>query len=435
MVGRIVKPKPSMESVMAYNEKKVLSGVASIVGYANLPDCDYETVTQTFVRMERNVGYPVKEMSFHISINPSKDDNCTQDDVLNLITELMARSGYSRQPFVVYRHNDIDREHYHVISIRVDGNGKKINNWKEGEKMNRLLASLEDKYHYTLGKGGVEEIEEEKEISSERPKRLKMSYFNPSKEKYSQLRALFQGALRYDFEGFPQFACILRDYGIEANLRPADEGGSITLQPMDRNGRAVGPPVSEQALGEEMYKEMTLASELNARNHSNRHREKERLDNLVAAAFNYSKSAAHFEALLKNKGISVHLSKTEDGKVFGITFVDHTTRSVFKASELPCRMSVSMMEQAVLSGKWRAVDRGEPGRKSYVTRYREDSRKEVIAMRDQQAALMARVLRPEASDRAAFNGRGDNDTEPKEKPTTEGRIVDDIMGGMRIRLD
>ena len=434
MVGRIVKSRPSMESVMAYNEQKVLSGVASVIGYANLPDCDYKTITETFRRMERNVGYPVREMSFHVSINPSKDDRCSQEDILNMIAEMMARAGYSDQPFVVYKHNDIEREHYHVISIRVDANGKKINNWNEGLKMNRFLSSVAGKYHFMLGRSSSEQHEERK-ASSERPSRIRMVRFNPKKEKLSQMKDLFQGALRYDFDGFPQFACILRDYGLEAKLNATDVGSYMTLQPMDSKGNSVGPSVSEYTVGEKLFEEMQVSSDLNRRNHHNRHREKERLENLVRAAFDYSKSEAHFEALLKNKGIATHLSRTDEGEVFGITFVDHTTRSVFKASEIRSVISVEKMAEAMQTGKWRIEDRGEGGRKTYVERTRQASRRDVLAMRDQQAALMARVLRPEASSWAAYNGRGDNDEQPQEKPTTDGRIVDDIMGGMRIRLD
>lgn len=435
MVGRIVKPKPSMNFVMAYNEKKVLSGVASIVGYANLPDCDYETVTRTFRQMENNVGYPVKEMSFHVSINPSDEDSCSQEDILGLVSEMMARMGYARQPFVVYKHNDIDREHYHVISIRVDGNGKKISSWKDGEKMNRFLASVAGKYHFTLGRDRQPEIEEQQEESSCRPAKIKMTFFNPRKEKLAQMGTLFQGALRYDFNGFEQFAAILKDYGLKVELNATDRGGYLTFQPMDRAGRFVGPPVPESLLVGNLYEDFARASELNIKGHHNRHRERERMENLVRAAFDYSKSEAHFEALLRNKGICIHLSTTKTGEIFGITFVDHTTRTVFKASELHEAISVSMMQDAVSTGKWRMEDRGEKRRKTYVQRAGEASKRDVIAMRDRQAAMMAKVLRPEANDWAAYNGRGDNDNEPKEKPTTDGRIVDDIMGGMRIRLD
>lgn len=420
-----------MAPVLAYNEKKVLSGVASVIGYANLPDCDFQTVQDTFARLERGANYPVREVSFHASINPSEDDACSEQDVLRLVTEMMVRSGYGRQPFIVYRHNDIDREHYHVVSIRIDEKGKKINSYYEGEKMNRFLASVQNKYGFTLGRADGRKSAERKQPSGPR---LKMSSYNPRKEEMSQLKAICEGALHYDFAGFAQFACILRDFGVAARLRACDTGEYMTLQPVDRSGKQLGPVVSEQVLGYPLHADMKLASSLNSRSHGRRHREKERVENLVSAAFQYAKSEPHFEALLHNKGIDVHLSRTQDGDIFGLTFVDHTTRTVFKGSELRHVISVQMMKEAVETCRWRTEDRGQTVRRTYLALTKERARREEIAMRDRQIALMAQVLRTDTSDYAVYDGHGEN-WEYEETPTTDGPVMDDIMGGMRIRLD
>lgn len=419
-----------MASVLAYNEKKVLSGVASVIGYANLPDCDFQTIQETFSRYEKGALYPIKEVSYHASINPSSDDACNEQEILKLVTEMMIRGGYGNQPFVVYRHNDIDRQHYHVVSIRIDENGKKINSYYEGEKMNRWLSSVQQKYHFTLGRPTEKKPQEEKHNSS----KLKISRYNPGKEEISQIKLICEGALHYDFNGFSQYACILKDFGIEAKLRPSDKGEYMTLQPIDLKGKPVGPVISEMVLGESLHENMKLASSLNSRGHKNRHREKERMENLVSAAFQYSKSEPHFEALLHNKGIDVHLSRNAEGDIFGITFVDHTTRTVFKGSEMRHIISVKMMQEAVDSCKWRIEDRGETRHRSYAVRAAERARLDAIAMRNSQARQMAQLLRSSDSDWAAYDGRGEN-WEYEETPTTDGPVMDDIMGGMRIRLD
>jgi len=423
-----------MDSVIAYNEKKVLAGEATLVGYANLPDCDMETVGRVFSSLENGARYPIGEVSYHASINPSPDDRCTQEDILSLATEMMERGGYADQPFLIYRHNDIDREHYHVISIRVDHRGRKIKNYYEGEKLNRFLASVQKKYHFSLGKGAGEKASE---TFSESPGkiRVKISRFNPAGSMTGQLRDIFEGALRYDFNGFPQFACILKDYGIDARLRSSDDGEYITLQALDRKGRPAGPVLSEYMLEDGLCQKMKQASFLNGRNHRNRHREKERMENLVRGAFMYSKSEPHFEALLAKKGINVHLSRSDRGDVFGITFVDHITHTVFKSSELHECISVRMMKEAVDTCRWREEDRGAGKRLSYVARSRESARVDAVAMRNRQMSVLAAVLKPDRSGAAYYNGQGRDETEPKETPSTDGPVFDDIMGGMRIRLD
>ena len=44
----------------------------------------------------------------------------------------MEALGYGKQPYIVFKHNDIAREHIHIISLRVDGDGRKINDKFEG---------------------------------------------------------------------------------------------------------------------------------------------------------------------------------------------------------------------------------------------------------------------------------------------------------------
>jgi len=55
------------------------------------------------------------------------------DDVLNdeqlseIAQEYLEKMGYGNQPYMVYKHEDIDRHHIHIVSLRVDDIGKKIN--------------------------------------------------------------------------------------------------------------------------------------------------------------------------------------------------------------------------------------------------------------------------------------------------------------------
>ena len=123
-------------------------------------------------------------------------------------------------------------------------------------------------------------------------------------------------------------------------------------------------------------------------------------------AFGLSKSEGHFCNILRNKGISVHLSKTADtGEVFGITFVDHVTRTVLKASDIRDVISVGMMRTAVSTGKWRLEDRGR-SRSSYVKAARVSAREDAEKLRDLRAGVIARALKPVGQPKgASWGGR------------------------------
>jgi hypothetical protein len=54
--------------------------------------------------------------------------------------------GYGEQPFIVYKHEDIERKHIHIVSLRVDEQGKKINDNFEHRRSMTACRELEQKY-------------------------------------------------------------------------------------------------------------------------------------------------------------------------------------------------------------------------------------------------------------------------------------------------
>ena len=62
----------------------------------------------------------------HVSLNPSPEDKLTDEQLREVAREYMERMGYGNQPYIVFKHKDISREHLHIVSLRVDENGHKI---------------------------------------------------------------------------------------------------------------------------------------------------------------------------------------------------------------------------------------------------------------------------------------------------------------------
>ena len=54
--------------------------------------------------------------------------------------------GYGDQPYLVYKHTDIDRHHIHIVGLRVDENGKPLNDKFEHRRSKQITRELEKKY-------------------------------------------------------------------------------------------------------------------------------------------------------------------------------------------------------------------------------------------------------------------------------------------------
>lgn len=394
MIVEIETPKDSCTLALDYNEGKVDRGVAELIAAHGVPNLEREAIYELFARYERSQVYPVREVSFHASVNPSEADQCNEEDIIRFVAELMEAIGLGNQPYLVYRHFDIDRIHYHIVSIRIDESGHKINNYYEIKKASAFIRTVADKYHFHVVSKG-EHVMSKRNISKNEGKQKQHSFSSQKGDTDSQLKEVFSYALTYDFDGFSQFACIMRDLGVNVEqVRDSNEDGMIlTLQGLYETGRPCTKIRTERELGVPMSEQLATAAVANKQSHHIRRREKDRLSGLVSAAFKYSKSEAHFENILRNKGVGVHLSKTSSGEVFGVTFVDHLTRCVFKASEMPGVISVDMMREAVDSGHWRALDRGS-SRNSYIREKRDESREAAQTLRNINEGIVTRILKP-----------------------------------------
>lgn len=62
----------------------------------------------------------------HISLNPDPEDRLSDDELTDIAAEYMEGMGWGGQPYVVYKHTDIDRPHIHIVTVQVDSTGRKI---------------------------------------------------------------------------------------------------------------------------------------------------------------------------------------------------------------------------------------------------------------------------------------------------------------------
>lgn len=146
----------STENALMYNEKKVKEGVATFFDSKNTLSANPFMYNENhrlknLLDIEK-MNPRVKNKCLHISFNPSIEDYLKLNDTIirQEIGKMMEHMGYGNQPYFVYKHKDLERVHFHVVSTRINcETGKKIKDNYEQRKMQQFIKELEQKYQLT----------------------------------------------------------------------------------------------------------------------------------------------------------------------------------------------------------------------------------------------------------------------------------------------
>ncbi|TDO05388.1 relaxase/mobilization nuclease domain-containing protein [Sunxiuqinia elliptica] len=200
----------STKNALFYNERKVERHKASFYHSQNMPVVnpflgDKNDRYRIFKEIEeRNTR--VRKPGLHLSVNPTVGDFVRLGDagIRTEINNLMNHLGYGNQPYFVYKHADLERVHFHIVSTRIDcDTGKKIKDSYEKEKTQRFIKGLEEKYQLSKDdpqeklnyrfSGSSKNLKQNLESIFTQLNRME---FISSKETYDQALGLFQVEIR-----------------------------------------------------------------------------------------------------------------------------------------------------------------------------------------------------------------------------------------------
>lgn len=333
----------SLYGALAYNQNKVDEGHAKVLaanlilqpedGKFHLPDCmeDFKNWLPSHYRTEKPV--------IHISLNPHPDDVLTDEQLVVIGEEYMQKLGYGGQPYMIFKHEDIDRRHIHIVSLRVDSNGKKINDSNEFRRSKEITEQLEQKY-------GLHPAEGQTKGEDWQLTPVDITKGNLKRQLVNVIKPLLK---MYRFQSIGEFRALLSLYNIsleeikgEANGRPYH---GIVYSALDKKGEKVGTPIKSSTLGKvtgitALEKQMKQAGTL-----IKEKKLKERTLQSVSTAMRTTVSEAEFRKALQQEGIDVVLRRNDTGRIYGVTFIDHHSRVVLNGSRLGKDYSANVLNE------------------------------------------------------------------------------------------
>ena len=268
----------------------------------------------------------------HISLNPHPDDKLSDTDFTRLAHDYMQMMGLGDMPYMIYKHEDIDRHHVHIVALRVGTDGRCISDRNNFYKNKKVCRELEKKY-------GLKPAEREK-ISPDTP----ITKIDPNGDIKRQIaNTVKMVGMRYKFQSMGEYNAILGLYNVrcdtaDGRVNGREYHGSVYFA-TDDNGNTIATPLKASRLGK-----FASRTAIDGRFE----RAKEKIDvaptkRKVADALGQSSGKDDFVARLKERNIDVVFRYTDEGRIYGVTFVDHDTMTALNGSRLGKEFSANAL--------------------------------------------------------------------------------------------
>ena len=268
-----------------------------------------------------------KKTVFHCSLNPHPDEKLSDETLMQIAKEYMEALGYGNQPYIVFKHNDITREHIHIVSLRVDSKGRKISDKFEKRRSKKITDALERKY------GLIPSSKIADKVMNETPK-IDTTRGNIKEQVASILRMVLK---HYCFCSLGELNAILSAYNLAVEEVKTEFRGKkydgLVYVPTDGKGNKAGTPIHASDIGRgvgytavqnRMQKSKIAVKPL-----------RPAVRRKVLEVMRTSpKTEKELRQRLGEQGLRVVIRKNESGRIYGITFIDDKEGVALNGSRL-----------------------------------------------------------------------------------------------------
>lgn len=326
----------SLYGALCYNVEKVNKENGRILGSNKIiipvdGKADIGQMAENFRMFMPKMG-KTKKPVLHISLNPHPDDRLSDQDFEILAREYLDKLGFGEQPYVIYKHEDIDRHHIHIVTVNVNEEGKRLNQDFLYRRSKKITTELEEKYN--LHKAQREKISPDTPITKVDPNGdIKRQVANTVK----------MVGMRYKFQSMGEYNAILGLYNVRCDTADGRVNGreyhGLVYFATDDNGNTIATPLKASRLGK-----FASRTAIDGRFE----RAKEKIDvaptkRKVADALGQSSGKDDFVTNLKERNIDVIFRYTDEGRIYGVTFVDHDTMTALNGSRLGKEFSANAL--------------------------------------------------------------------------------------------
>lgn len=341
----------NMMGALAYNQLKVEKENGQILATQRImetPDGRY-TVAQLHRSFEpyfmanKRTEKPV----LHISLNPDPADKVSDAQFVKMAQEYMERLGYGEQPYIVFKHTDIERTHIHIVSTCVDRYGKKIPDNYEKLRSMEICRALEQKYNLIP--------------ATEKQRTGNEQVFRPVDYRAGDVKSQIASVVRhlpkyYGYASLGAYNALLSLFNITAEevkgeLHGQPKNGLVYFA-LNEQGEKASNPFKASLFGKQAGLDELQNQFAKAKEKMKADPVRAVLKSTIEVAMHTAINETDFKKQLLEQGINTVVRRNDAGRIYGMTFIDHESRTVWNGSALGKNLSANVFndwwnEQAV----------------------------------------------------------------------------------------
>ncbi|WP_018964954.1 conjugal transfer protein MobB [Porphyromonas gulae] len=321
----------NLGGALGYNFKKVEAEEATILLAQGLYQNTSGKYTMNEILADMQALIPqkcrTKNVVFHCSLNPHPDEKLSDDILARIAQEYMQALGYGKQPYIIFKHNDIAREHIHIVSLRIDGKGRKLNDQFEKRRSKKITDALEQKY-------GLIPSTTQRKDQIATIQGVKQGKGNIKEQIASVARSVIS---HYHFCSLGEFNAILTKYKLAVEEVKTEYRGKryngLVYVPTDGKGSKIGTPIHASEIGRGVG-----YSAVQHKMQQSKQNIKPLVANIRQRVLQVMRTSPPTEeelhSRLKNEGLRAVIRKNNSGRIYGITFIDDTEGIALNGSRL-----------------------------------------------------------------------------------------------------
>ncbi|MBS1735169.1 MAG: relaxase/mobilization nuclease domain-containing protein [Bacteroidetes bacterium] len=334
MVAKITVPN-SIKRAFNYNEQKMKEGKA-VCMYAHnfLKEADQLNFYEKLSRFEELIALNKRASTntVHISLNFGLNEKLAKEKLVEIASVYMSKIGFGEQPYLVYQHNDAGHPHIHIVTTNIQKDGKRISIHNIGRNESaKARREIEIAYKIVKAEDQKKQSDEIKQIHTQKV------VYGKSATKRAITNVLDAVLPHYKYASLAELNAVLKLYNVVAD-RGREDGiifrkNGLVYRVLDEKGNKVGVPIKASSI----YSKPILAylekkfSENEVVKHEYKKSLKTSIDWIMVKP---QKNLQAFKEALQKEKISLIVRQNDKGIIYGLTYIDHNTKSVFNGSDI-----------------------------------------------------------------------------------------------------